>query len=182
MTNELGLSEFEIEVTQEQLLTIAELINRQVTLEDIIELKESELKDWKKQLAKIEQGSLPDALQAAGLSEFKTIKGEKIVVKEDISVSVPKNKLDDIVAWLEKNGHGETVTGKVYVDLPRNSDNERKAAIEALVNAGLEPVESMTVNTMTLKAILKKHLADGDNIDLADFGAFSWRKAEIKRP
>ena len=177
----LASDEFEVEATPEQLATVHDLAIEQLRLEKAIENKESELKDLKKDLAKIQQGLLPDTLTAAGLSEFKTVKGDEITIKEDLAVSIPKNKLSFITEWLEERGHGETITGKIYVDLPKNSHNERQAAIEALIAAGLEPVEDMTVNTATLKAILKKHLADGENIDLSEFGAFAWRKSVIKR-
>lgn len=96
-------------------------------------------------------------------------------------MSIPKDRKDAIIEWLENNGHAEVVTGTVYVELPKNSHNEKIAAIEALVEAGLEPVEDVTVHTSTLKAILKTHLKKGDNINLEDFGAYAWKKAEIKR-
>lgn len=178
---EIAKDEFEVSATPEQLLSVAELAQEQIRLETELEKAEAGVKELKQSLAKIQQGLLPEALNAAGLSEFKTIRGDKVTVKEDLSVSVPKAKLLNITQWLEDNGHGDIITGKISVELPRNSHNERQAAIQALTDAGLEPVEDMTVNTMTLKSILKKHLAQGDNIDLAEFGAFAWRKAEIKR-
>lgn len=173
--------EFAIEASAEQLSEITSLALEQLRLEDEIASYEAQVKELKQQLAKIQQGLLPDALFAAGMSEFKTLKGDQVKVEEDLSVSVPKAKLEFITSWLEEHGHGDTITGKVAVDLPKNSHNERAAAVEALLAAGLEPYEDMTVNTMTLKSILKKHMADGNKIDLNEFGAFSWRKAKIKR-
>lgn len=177
----LSKDEFEIIATQDQLKTVHDLAQEQLRLEKAVESAEDEVKALKKDLAKIQQGLLPDAMTAAGLSEFKTVNGDKVGVKEDLSVSVPKAKLHTIVGWLQDHGHGETVTGRISVELPQNSDNERQAALQALIDAGFEPVEDMTVNTMTLKSILKKHMAQGENIDLAEFGAFAWRKSEIKR-
>lgn len=176
------MDEFTVIATQEQLSLIYTLATEQIRLEKAIEATETELKDLKKQLGKIEQGALPDAIQQAGLSEVKTSSGDMITVKDDITVSVPKAKLDTIVEWLDRNNHGDIVTGKVYVDIPKNGDNERKAAIQALVDAGLEPSEETNVNTATLKSILRDHLRKGEKIDLADFGGFAWRKAIIKRP
>lgn len=181
MTEEVPFQEFEVAATAEQLSTVAELANTQISLENAIEVKETELKDLRTHLAKIQQGLLPDALFAAGLSEFKTLKGDKVIIKEDISLSVPKDKKESICAWLEREGHEDVITGKVYVEMPKNSHNERQAAIQALTDAGLEPVEDVTVNTATLKSILRQHLKKGDSIDLAEFGAFAWKKSEIKR-
>lgn len=178
---QLDPDEFKVEASAEQLSEITSLALEQLRLEDEIASGEAQLKELKQQLMKIQQGLLPDALFAAGMSEFKTLKGDQVKVKEDLSVSVPKAKLDFITGWLEENGHGDIVTGKVAVDLPKNSHNERAAAVEALLSAGLEPYEDMTVNTATLKSILKKHLSDGEKIDLTEFGAFAWRKSEIKR-
>lgn len=175
------MDEFTVVATQEQLSLVYKLAVEQLKLEKQVEDKELELKDLKKQLAKIEQGSLPEAISQTGLSEVKTKAGDVITVKEDMSVSVPKTKLQVIVKWCEDNNHGDIITGRVYVDLPKNSHNERATAIEALVEAGLEPVEEINVNTATLKSILRDHLRKGDNIDLADFGGFAWRKAIIKK-
>lgn len=176
------MDEFTIIATPEQLSLIYKLAVEQLRLEALIEGKEAEVKDLKKQLQRIEQGSLPEAISQAGLAEVKTEKGDVITVKEDMTVSVPKAKLASIIKWLEDNQHGDIITGRVYVDLPKNSHNERQAAIEALVTAGLEPVEETNVNTATLKSILRDHMKKGENIDLNDFGGFAWRKAIIKRP
>lgn len=173
--------EFTIEATEDDLSTLHKLAVEQMRLENEVEKKEKELKDVKAELMKIQQGFLPDAIQNCGLSEFKTQRGDIVTVKDDMSVSVPKTKLDDIVKWLEENNHGDIITGSVYVNLPRNSHNERQAAIEALVDAGLEPSETMTVNTATLKSILSARLKRGEKINLEDFGGFAWRKAIIKR-
>ena len=173
--------DFLTEATQEQLTAIGVLIQEQLRLEGLIEDKEQELKACKQQLAKIQQGLLPDALFAAGLSEFKTLSGDKVLIRDDLSVSVPKDKKESIVKWLDEHGHGDIVTGKVYVDLPRGSEAERASAIDALLSVGLEPSEDTTVNTATLKSILKQHLAQGESLDLTEFGAFAWKKAEIKR-
>lgn len=176
------MDEFTVVATNEQLVQIHALAVEQMRLEVEIETKTQELDELKKSLRKIEQGSLPDAIQQAGLSEVKTSAGDMITVKEDITVSVPKARLHDIVQWLNDNKHGDIVTGKVYVEIPKNGDNEKKAAIQALIDAGLEPAEETNVNTATLKSILRDHLKKGENIDLAHFGGFAWRKAIIKRP
>lgn len=173
--------EFTIEATEADLSLLHKLAVEQIRLENAIEIKEQELKALEKDLKKIEQGLLPDAIQNCGLSEFKTMKGDIVTVKDDMSVSVPKNKQDDIIKWIEEKGHGDIITGSVYVNLPRNSHNERQAAIQALVDAGLEPCESLKVNTATLKSILKARIKRGENIKLEDFGGFAWRKAIIKR-
>lgn len=173
--------DFKVEATAEQLQTISALIFAQIELETKIENAENNVKDLKKKLADVQQKLLPDAFFSAGLSEFKTLQGDKVVIKEDLSVSVPKDKLDAIVKWLEEKGHEDIITGRISVSMPKNSHNEKQAAIQALVDAGFEPTEEMTVNTMTLKKILKQHLAKGDAIDLNDFGAFAWKKSEIKR-
>lgn len=178
---QVNQDEFSIEATAEQLSEITSLALEQLRLEDQIASGEAQVKELKQQLAKIQQGLLPDALFAAGMSEFKTLKGDQVKVSEDLSVSVPKAKLEFITGWLEEKGHGDTITGKVAVDLPKNSHNERAAAVEALLAAGLEPYEDMTVNTATLKSILKQHIANGDKVDLAEFGAFAWKKSIIKR-
>ena len=167
--------------TPEQLASVAFLAGEQVKAEDKVLQAESALSELKRNLRMIQEKLLPDALFAAGLSETKTTNGDKITLKEDLSVSVPKDKKSSIIEWLETNGHSEVVSGQIVVDLPRNSHNERTAAIEALVEAGFEPIENTSVNTATLKAILKDHLAKGEPLKLEDFGAFSWRKTIIKR-
>lgn len=172
---------FEVEATADQLKTVEELACEQIRLECEVDTAERALKELKQQLTKIEQGLLPDALYAAGLSEIRTVNGDKVTIKEDLSISVPKDKKETIVAWLESEGHDGIVSGRIYVDLPKNSHNERQAAIQALVDAGLEPVEDITFNSATLKSILKDHLRKGDHLELSDFGAFAWKKAVIKR-
>lgn len=179
--DQISADDFETTVTPEQLSEISQLANEQLRLEDEIASSEAQVKELKQQLSKIQQNLLPDLLLTAGLQQFQTVKGDQVKVKEDLSVSVPKAKLEFITSWLEENGHGDIITGKVAVDLPKNSHNERKAAVEALLAAGLEPYEDMTVNTMTLKSILKKCIAEGTTIDLSEFGAFAWKKTEIKR-
>ena len=175
------MDEFSIVATPEQLSVIYKLAVEQLRLEKLIEEKEEELSQLTKDLYKVQQQALPQAIADAGLSEVKTANGDVITVKEDISVSVPKSKLKAIAEWLQKNNHGDIITGKVYVDLGHNSDDERQKAIEALVEAGLEPAEETNINTSTLKAILRDHLKKGEKIELSDFGGFAWSKAIIKR-
>lgn len=172
--------EFELPASDSDLSSIRELARQQLELEKAIADKEAEVAELKKQLTQIEQRLLPDAMFKAGLPSFKTTSGHEVTVKEDIAISIPKDKMDSVATWLEDNGHADVVVGQVIVDLARNSHNERKAAIEALVNIGLEPRETNSVNTATLKKILKEHLAKGATIDLAEFGGFAWKKAVIK--
>lgn len=178
----LKADEFEMPATAEDLESIATLVNRQLATERLIEAKEEELKALKKTLEQIATILLPTAMFKANQGDFTTADGlYKVSVKEDIAISVPKDKMEAVTAWLESNGHEAVVTAQVIVDLARNSHNERKAAITALTDIGLEPRETTSVNTMTLKTILKAHLAKGDKVELADFGAFAWKKSEIKR-
>lgn len=79
--------EQEVDVTV--LSELSRLAEKQQTLEKEIEATEKYLSDRKKELENVSRNLIPSILNSSGLSELRLSSGEKIVVKDKLSASIP---------------------------------------------------------------------------------------------
>lgn len=168
----------------DKLSSINQLAEMQLELEAEVAAITLQLGERQKDLRRIQEMELPNAMKDAGIEEIKLTNGAKLSIKEDISISVPKNNLDKIVEWLNEQGHGDIVKHEVSVTVPKGEDEKHQKLLAGLKKLGLVFEDGATVNSSTLKALLKeqkKKLAEsGQLIDLKLFGAYEWKKSIIK--
>lgn len=161
----------------DELMSISALAEQQLTLETEVDQIEDVLKVKKAELRRIQENVLPDAMMAANVRDFTLGNGAKITIKEDISISVPKKRMDEITGWLRDEGHEAMIKNEILVAFPPGTDNmvgEVRGKAEEL---GLTTLAITTVHSATLKAMIKRAREDGKlNKELEFFGAYAWRK------
>ena len=74
------------------LKNLQDLVDNYLTLKNDIELLEEELKNKKKSFNKIAMEEIPIYLAQYNLSEIKLATGQKVIVKEDISITIKDNE------------------------------------------------------------------------------------------
>lgn len=163
-----------------QLKLISDLAARQVRLTRQAAEQEAALKETQRQLRKVQEQDLPDAMTAAGCKAFTTAEGYGITIKEDISASLAEGKKAAAIDWLRENGYGDIVSDDVAVSFGKGKEEEALALVERLAEEGLIPVRKTNVNTATLKSLIRELLAQGEDVPLETLGAYQWKKAIIK--
>jgi hypothetical protein len=162
--------------------TISKLVLRQMELEGEVDRIEATLKDAKERLRNVAEQLLPDAMDEAGVAKFETSDGYKVTLKDDITASVPKDRMDEVTAELERRKAGDLLTSEVSVSLPRGTTaGTIRMIMEAVASTGFNPVRKQGVNTATLKAWLRSQIAANVAVPLDLFGAHAFRKAVIKQ-
>lgn len=167
--------------SNKELAQVSELANLQLSLEAAVADLEAKLEAKAKELRRVSEITLPQAMMAAGIEETKLANGARISIKKDMSISVPKHKLPAICAWLVANNFDDIIKKDVSIPLGKGTDpkliERLRKGIEKL---GLVYAEEEGVNSSTLKALLKEQIEAGKTIQLEDFGAYSYTKAVIK--
>lgn len=165
-------------LTLEQL---GKLVNLSLEIETEMSEVEEKLKELKARRAHIDTRLLPDAMKAAGVSEF-VAGNHKVTLAEELTCSVPKIRMGEIIEKLrsEEYGAGDLVRNTVTVELPPGQDAAAKKALAALTKLGLSPECAETVATPSVKALLARRRKAGKDDDLNFFGAYMVTKANIK--
>lgn len=163
---------------------VAELTFQQSVLEDEVATMEILLKDKKRKLLDIEQRELPEAMDKVGLAEFKTKNGTKVSVKQFYNASIPADRKDEALDWLEVNDHGGIIKTNVAVSFGKGEREAADAFLRFARGFNEHPVDpEMTrgVHAQTLKAFVREMMESGASIPLDMFGVHMGRKAVIKR-
>ncbi len=162
-----------------QLGIVGELGMRAKHVEDEIKTLEKMLDDKRKELRDIVEGDLVAALDEAGIPSFELMDGSKIQIREDLYMSIPQKNKVEAANWLCQNGLGSLVKEDVVVHLQKGdprADNLRKM----LIARGFDSFDSApAMNTTSVKAAVRKLLADGANVPLEMLGGYSRRWAKI---
>src|SRR5271156_4556309 len=107
--------------TTSQLSTISTWATKALELQAEIEVIEAHLKHLNKELAQIEEVDLPNALMAAGSSDFTTTNGGTIKLKDVIQGGLSKNdeQRKFTMDWVEDNGGKENIKDHFEIDFTK---------------------------------------------------------------
>jgi hypothetical protein len=167
--------------TDTELKTISNLIKEQVSLEDQIEDMGKQLKDKAARLRKLSEEHIPAALKAVGTSQFKTDDGLEVDVKEKMSASIAKKNKPAVVQWLKDHDAEALVKNIIQVAFGKGDDEKAAEAFKILEAAGFNAIQTVDINTTTLKAYVKEQLGNGTDIPLELFGVYVYNATTIKR-
>jgi len=196
MTNEELLAELEVTdlATVAQLNTIATLVDLQIAREGVVSKLEEQLKTAKASLLDISDKKLPEAMKAARTKVHVTDDGRKIELKEDMKISVPKKRLAEIVEKLRTWDCDDLIANTLTCEIDKGKDNLAAEVMSAAEALGLEMTRSQSVNSSSLKSMLKtrqKEAAEGNkdkngkeiepvtDETLTFFGAFPFTTVKI---
>jgi hypothetical protein len=167
--------------SDDKLHTISGLAQQYFKSEGEVDRLEKQLKAAKSSFDNIRDKLLPEAMDNAGVKEFVLTDGRKIKLKEEYSCSVPAKRKGEIITKLRDDGHGDLITNVLTVEIDKGKDNMVTVLVDEAKKLGFEPEREESVNTGTLKALLKKRVEDGEDVDLSFYGAFVVRRANIKQ-
>lgn len=166
--------------TNTELEEIGKLAARQKYLIEMVEDSEKNLTNLKEELRTIQEGLLPEAMLAVGISEFKLADGSKITVKDEVYASIRADYLINAVKWLDKMGLGDIVKDDVTVKFGRGDSDKAKDIVSYAQAQGYNVNEKLSVHPQTLKATVKEQMAKGVQFPDEFFSINPVQKAVIK--
>jgi hypothetical protein len=113
------------------LAELTKLVRQLISAREEIERIEGELASAKEVERDLSQVQIPQLVNAAGLSQITLSTGEKVKVKEDVSVSVPPEKQNAFMEWLMRRGEDDIVKVNVAFD---KMEPEKLADLMALLS------------------------------------------------
>lgn len=125
-----------------------------------VERIEGELKTAKEVERDLSSVQIPQLVNAAGLSELRLASGEKVKVKEDVSVSVPPEKQNAFYAWLKERDEEDII--KLHIAFSRMAPEKQRDLIEFLTLYEYEFEMQKGVHPSTLAKYFRELLGAGD--------------------
>ena len=175
------VQEWTNDVTDGELNTVSTLANKQLTLATEVAELEANLKAKKEELRLTSEQELPDAMQAAGLTQITLSSGEKIDINEFYNAHISKANQEKAYDWLVSNGHEGLIKNEVLLKFGREENEVVEQTVSALQSRGLSPEVRQSVHPSTLKAFVKEQLTQGNDIPTEPFGIYIGTKATIKK-
>lgn len=170
--------------TEQELSAISKELQIAVQLQTTIDGMEEVLAIKRQELHSITTRKLPDIMLAAGTLAFKTPEGAKVEIKEFMSGSLPKEKLERDVAlkFLEMNGAGPLIKNSFFIALGKGQKEELKQLTKALKGVGVDYTRKEDVNAQSLYAWARERVKNGEPLPLETLGLYSGRVAKITIP
>jgi hypothetical protein len=171
-------------VTDAQLKTIANLAQRQVTLEARIEDLSNQLKELNKEHRQVSEIDLPEAMTETGMEKFTLSNGTSIEVSETLYASFPKkaDKRSEAIRWLMDNDLEAIIKEDVSIPFDKGDHAKVQNLINVLEANGISTYQvNETVNTGTVKSTIKELLEKGVDVPLKLLGGYFVKKAEVKK-
>jgi hypothetical protein len=163
----------------EELSRISALAQRQVALENQVEVEEAQLAETNQKLEEVRGKLLPELLMGHGLLELKLATGEKIQVDKFFAASITKERAEECLTWLDKHGFGGLVKYGLKADAGKGEVKLLATAVAALKKLGLKAETLKGVHPQTLKAFVNEQLAKGTDLPLDLFSVFPVVKTKI---
>ena len=169
------------DVSDGELSIVSALANKQLQLVTEVAELEADLKAKKEELRLTSEQELPDAMQAAGLTQIKLNSGENISINEFYNAHISKANQEKAYEWLVSNGHEGLIKNEVLMKFGRDESEIVEQTVSALQSRGLSPEVRQSVHPSTLKAFVKEQFTSGNDIPTEPFGIYIGTKATIKK-
>lgn len=175
-----AINTLSVEASDEEIRRIADLANKQLSLQQQVADLEEQMKAAKEELRVVQEHDLPDAMAEAGISEVKLADGSRVKTEPFVNASITKAKADKAHAWLVENGHGDLIKREVIAKFGRGDDKFEKARL-ALLEHGIVAETKEAVHHMTLKGFAREQIEQGKDLPVDLFNLYSGFKATIAK-
>lgn len=165
----------------EALQGLTTLAQEHATLSGRIEKGEALLKELKARRELLEATLLPQALEAARVTSFKTTDGLAIESTEIVSGSLSEPKRVAGIKWLREHGHAGLVKTFVSVQFMKGQEELAVKARAALTKLGVEVDLKESVHAETLKAWARECLKAGVKFPADMLGLYVGTRATVKQ-
>lgn len=81
--------------------------------QDKVDGLDAQIKRAKEVVRRMEEETIPCAMQEMGVDEIKLTDGTKVTIKDDVYVAIPKANQEQAYEWLNSKGHG----GMIKIDV-----------------------------------------------------------------
>ena len=146
-----------------------------------LQVQEDAVKQKKKDIEHLSGEVIPTMLSEMGLSFLKLQDGSSVEVKTNYSATITQAKKEEAFKWLRENGLGDIIKNEISVSFGRNEDNKAADYAELAKGQGLEPMQKLKVEPMTLKALVRERIEPGKEMPTELFNVFIGNKTTIKR-
>ena len=181
LVGEEDVSSWKNDIQEGELSLVSALANKQVELAQELASLEEAVKAKKEEFRATSEQELPEAMQAAGLTELVLSTGEKITISEFYNAHISKVNQETAYNWLVSNGHAGLIKNEVSLKFARDQERIAEETVLALKARGLSPEIRQSVHPSTLKAFVKEQLTSGKDIPSEPFGIYIGSKAIIKK-
>lgn len=134
------------------------LVDHYKHFDEVIIEAENKLKVLKGKFRSIAEEEIPNLLAQFGLSEIKLISGEKVIVKEDASITTKDDSL--FFLWLKNREEDDII--KLNYDFSNRMEDEQRADLDDyLIEHNVDYETNMGVHGQTKKKYFKELLGIG---------------------
>ena len=178
----------DFEKDQEQVLDkttninkLADKIKELQAQQEQLQIQEDAVKQKKKDIEYLSGEVIPTMLSEMGLSYLKLQDGSSVEVKTNYSATITQAKKIEAFNWLRENGLGDIIKNEISVSFGRNEDNKAADYANLAKSQGLDPMQKLKVEPMTLKALVRERLEAGKEMPTELFNIYVGNKTTIKR-
>ena len=178
----------DFEKDQEQVLDkttninkLADKIKELQAQQEQLQIQEDAVKQKKKDIEYLSGEVIPTMLSEMGLSFLKLQDGSSVEVKTNYSATITQAKKAEAFNWLRENGLGDIIKNEISVSFGRNEDNKAADYAELAKSQGLDAMQKLKVEPMTLKALVRERLEAGKEMPTELFNIYVGNKTTIKR-
>jgi hypothetical protein len=168
-----------IDIDQDQIKSISDQCQKLSGLRLQIEQREEEISKLKSQARDLEERTIPDMMQEAGVSLLKLKDGSTVEVKPFYAAKIPESRIEEAFSWLRGNGHEDLIKNTITTQFSRGQDNQVSELISVCEKFGFNYNQKQKVEPMTLKAFVKDQVEQGKELPFDMFGVYIANKTKI---
>lgn len=168
--------------TESDLAELSRLVGDMVAAEDEVARLEAQLDSASKRLETISRREIPDLMDRAGTSLYRTKDGMRVEVQRKVRASIPAATRDQAHDWLDDNGHGGLLKRTVEVAFSRQQEPDARALLDRLAETYENVRVQKKVEPSTLTAWVKERLGLGEPVPDELFSVYPFAEARVERP
>ena len=165
----------------ENIKSLASQVKSLKELEDELKADEESLKNKKKEIERISGEVIPTMLSEMGLSSLKLADGSAVDVKPYYTANISIVNREAAYGWLRSNGLGDIIKNDITVSFGRNEDNKAAQYANLAKGQGFQPTQKLKVEPMTLKALVRERIENGQEMPPDIFNVFVGSRTKITR-
>ncbi len=161
---------------------ITRLCNKALKAEREVQEFEALLQESKARYRAVIDRELPEAMTEAGLEEFVTTDGYKVVVKDFTGGHISEKNKEPAFNWLRSNNHDDLIRHEIKVQMTPQQGNIAGAILDYLYREfEIMATDTQRVHPQTLSAFVREMIKAGTPVPEDIFGVFIGKVAKITK-
>ena len=184
MPNYDEMTEAPVSVSDDELLSIALLAERQMILEDWIENQEERLAEAGRNLFKITGEMLPEAMRSAGVKKFTLDNGCELNLDSKLRANITNANYEWAMNWIMESGNGAIIRDKFDLSFGADESEAAEEFSNKLTEMSLDFNQKKSIPWNTLDAFVRTEIIQNEpGQDWEDkFGVYRQTSVKIERP